>query len=76
MGTMLHYIIGRTRLLQGGQDIAEGGVPVEGGTPLPPKPEKCMKLVELIQFMQECGNIPEDMVWIILILTPNGNKDT
>ena len=35
-----------------------------------------MKLVELVQFMWETGNIPTDLVWITMILTPKVNADT
>ena len=41
-----------------------------------PKTSKWMKLMELVQFMWEHGNIPEDLVWTILILTPKVNTDT
>ena len=40
-----------------------------------PKPEKWMKLVELVQFMWDHGTIPAKMVWTILILIPKGNTD-
>ena len=35
-----------------------------------------MKLVELVQFMWWHGTIPTYLVFIILILVPNGNRDT
>ena len=41
-----------------------------------PKPEKWMKLVDMVHFMWDHGTIPTGMVFIILILIPKVNSDT
>ena len=41
----------------------------------PPKPEKWMKLVDMVQFMCEHRTIPEESGWMILILVLKGNTD-
>ena len=63
-----------TPVSQALQDVAEGGIPGEGGNHHP-KPAKWMKLVDLLQFMWESGTISAHLVWIILILIPKGKPD-
>ena len=55
--------------------MAPGGVS-GGGNVNPPIPEKWHKLVDIIQFMWQNGDIPRELGWTILVLTQKGNTDT
>ena len=68
---MTHARVGRSL-----QDVNEGGVPGEGGNPPPLKPEKWIKLMELVHFIWKNSTIPIELGWTILILISKGNTDT
>ena len=50
---------------------------VNEATPPPPlKPEKWIKLMELVHFIWKNSTIPIELGWTILILISKGNTDT
>ena len=57
------------------QKMAEGGVP-QGELKDPPRMERCMCLVDILQQMWRTGEIPQDMGWTVLLLIPKVNTGT
>ena len=55
--------------------MAEEGIPGRGDIHLP-KTDIGRNLVELTQYMWQHREIPTDLEWKILVLTPKGNTDT
>ena len=42
----------------------------------PPRMEHCLCLGDIVHHMLRTGEIPQELVWTVLILIPKGNTDT
>ena len=57
------------------QKVAEGGVPRDQSK-TPPRMERWMCLIEIVQQIWRTGDIPQELGWTVLILIKKGTTNT